>query len=259
MITLLEYDEQRADERELAALDASVLFATQPTVMWLNVDGLSRADVMEQLGVRFGLHPLVLEDMVNTSQRPKIEDFGSYVYIVLRMLYPSELGEDIVEEQVSLVLGPSYVISVQERSGDVFAPIRTRIKAARGRIRTLGADYLAYSLLDATVDSYFLVLEKLGDRLELLEDELITDPTPATLHTIHDLKTQLMFLRKSVWPLREVIHGLERGESTLVRESTTPYLRDVYDHTIQVIDTIESFHDVVAGMLDIYLSMSATR
>ncbi len=258
-VTLLEYDEQHFTERETQMVAPDLELAPEPTVTWINVDGLQPLAAVEQLGERFGLHPLVLEDILNTAQRPKMEDFADYLFIVLKMLYPSEEGAEILEEQVSLILGPSYVLSMQEREGDVFSSIRERIRHARGRVRKMGADYLAYVLVDAIVDGYFVALERLGDRVEFLEEELVINPTMSTLHTIHDLKMQMIFLRKSVWPLREVISSLVRGESALVRESTTIYLRDVYDHTIQVIDTIETLRDIVSGMLDIYLSSVSNR
>jgi len=213
----------------------------------------------EKLGKYFEVHPLVLEDIVNTGQRPKMEDFENYLFIVLKMFHYDEEADEIKTEQVSLVLGSNFVISFQEREGDVFHPIRERIRNAKGRIRKMAPDYLAYSLLDAIVDSYFIIMEKLGEEIENTEEKLVTNPTPATLQTIHNLKREMIFLRKSVWPLREVISALERGGSSLIQESTHIYLRDVYDHTIQVIDTIESFRDMVSGMLDIYLSSISNR
>jgi magnesium transporter len=164
----------------------------------------------------------------------------------------------VAAEQVSLILGPNYVISFQEGE-DVFEPLRERIKSGKGRIRKMGADYLAYALLDSIVDNYFAVLEKLGEAVEFLEEKLVTDPTRDTLHAIHNLKREMIFLRRSVWPLREVLGSLERGESPLVKDSTEVFFRDVYDHTIQVIDTIETFRDMLSGMLDIYLSSISNR
>jgi magnesium transporter len=162
-------------------------------------------------------------------------------------------------EQISLILGPNFVFSFQEKEGDVFDPIRERIRNGKGRIRKMGTDYLMYALLDSIVDNYFIILEKLGEKIELLEEKLVTRPTPDTLSTIHQLKREMIFLRKAVWPLREVISGLERNDSSMIKESTRIYLRDVYDHTIQTIDTIETFRDMVSGMLDIYLSSVSNR
>jgi magnesium transporter len=257
-ITIIDYDEARFQEKEAKTIEECFPLKDKPTVTWINVDGIHQVEILEKLGDCLGLHPLVLEDILNTGQRPKVEDFGDYIYIVLKMFYSDE-NDEIAEEQLSLILGPSFVISFQEREGDVFSPIRERIRSARGRVRKMGADYLAYALLDSVVDNYFVVLEKLGEKIEFLEEELVTNPTTETLQVIHDIKREMVFLRKSVWPLREIISGLERGESALIQESTLIYLRDVYDHTIQVIDTVETFRDIISGMLDIYLSSVSNR
>ena len=258
-ITIMDYDEMRFEERETKTIEEYLPFKDKPTVTWINVDGLHEVEILEQLGACLGLHTLVLEDILNTGQRPKMEDFGDYIYIVLKMLHPEDKNDEIAEEQLSLILGPSFVLSFQEREGDVLNAIRERIRNGRGRIRKMGADYLAYALLDSVVDNYFIVLEKLGEQIEFLEEELVTNPTTVTLQIIHDLKREMIFLRKSVWPLREIISGLERGESALIQESTGIYLRDVYDHTIQVVDTVETFRDMVSGMLEIYLSSVSNR
>ena len=205
------------------------------------------------------MHPLVLEDILNTGQRPKLEDFDEYVFVVLKMFRYGDQVDGMGIEQISLILGPSFVISFQEEPGDVFDLVRGRIRESKGRIRKMGADYLAYALLDALVDSYFVVLERVGEKVEFLEEELVSDPRPETLQAIHNLKRDMLFLRKSVWPLREVVGALVRGEPSLFGESITVYLRDVYDHSIQVIDTIETFRDMVSGMLDIYLSSVSNR
>jgi magnesium transporter len=224
------------------------------------VDHIDDVKMVEGLGECYGLHPLVLEDIMNTDQRPKIEDYGEYAFIVLKMLHYQERSGQIEPEQISLILGQNFVFSFQEgKTGDVFGPIRDRIRNGKGRVRKMGADYLVYSLVDAVVDNYFVILEKLGERVEFLEEELVAQPTPRTLKEIHSLKREMIFLRKALWPLREVIGVLERGESPLIRESTRIYLRDVYDHTIQVIDTIETIRDMVSGMLDIYLSSISNR
>jgi magnesium transporter len=188
-----------------------------------------------------------------------MEDFEDYLFIVLNMLQYDEEVNETKTEQVSLILGSNYVVSFQEDEGDVFGLIRERIRADRGRTRKMGADYLAYSLVDAIVDHYFMVLEKVGEQIEDIEDELVKNPTPEVLHTIHSLKRELIYLRKSVWPLREVISRLERWESHLIDKSIDIYLRDVYDHTIQVIDALETFRDTLSGMLDIYLSSVSNR
>ena len=255
----MDYDETQFQVRETETLEECYPFKDRPTIIWINIDGIHEIETLEKLGDCFGLHPLTLEDILNTDQRPKIEDYGEYIFIVLKMLYPDDETGEILAEQVSLVLGKNFVISFQEREGDIFNSVRERIRNGKGRIRKMGADYLVYSLLDSIVDNYFIILEKLGERIELLEEKLITKPVPETINLIHKLKREMIFLRRSVWPLREVIGSIERGESSLIKGSTNIYLRDVYDHTIQVIDTIETFRDILSGMLDIYLSSVSNR
>jgi magnesium transporter len=258
-IRLIDYDEAQLQEKEPRSIEECFPFKDLPTVTWVNVDGLHDIKIMEKIGKHFNLHPLVLEDILNTEQRPKIEDFDDYLFIVLKMLYCDESEDEIRAEQISIILGSNFVLSFQERVGDIFNPLRERIRNAKGRVRKMGPDYLAYCLLDAIVDNYFVVLEKLGEQIEGMEEELVTNPTPETLQRIHNLKMEMIFLRKSVWPLREVVSRLERGESELIKDATGIYLRDVYDHTIQVIDTIETYRDMLSGMLDIYLSSISNR
>jgi len=258
-ISIIDYDEKHYQEKETENIEESFPFKDKPTVSWINIEGIHKIEIIEKIGKHFNLHPLLLEDILNTDQRPKIEDFDDYIFVVLKMLYYDEKEKEIISEQVSLIIGSNFVISFQEKEGDVFNPIRDRIRNAKGRIRKMGADYLAYALIDAIVDNYFIILEKIGEKVEGMEDELVTNPTPETLQTIHNLKRDTIFLRKSVWPLREGISILERSESPLIQESTGIFLRDVYDHTIQIIDTIETFKDMVSGMLDIYLSSISNR
>ena len=258
-ITVIDYDEHVFNEKQVTTVAECFPFKATQTVTWINIDGLHDVSVIEEIGQAFDLHPLILEDILNTGQRPKFEDYDGHLFIVLRMLTCSDVNLAIDSEQVSLVFGPNVVISFQERVGDVFDPIRDRIRNAKGRIRKMGADYLAYSLLDAIVDSYFAILEATGERIETLEEELISEPGEKTLRQIHGLKREMIELRRSIWPLRELINGLQRSESPLIAETTSVYLRDVYDHTIQIIDAIESFRDMVSGMLDIYLSSLSNR
>lgn len=258
-ITLIDYDEVHFEKKELKTIEECFVYKEKPTVTWINVDGLHQVEILEKLGNCYSLHPLVLEDILNTEQRPKMEDYGEYLYIVLKMLEDNNKTNEILTEQISLIVGSNFVISFQEREGDVFDPIRERIRSGAGRTRKMGADYLAYTLVDSIVDNYFVILEKLGEKIEFLEEKLVNQPTSETLQTIHRLKREMIFLRKAVWPLREVINGLERGESSLIQQSTGIFFRDVYDHTIQVIDTIETYRDMVSGMLDIYLSSVSNR
>jgi len=258
-ISIFDYDERHFQELEVTAVEECFPFKTTPTFTWINVDGLHDMSVIEKIGGHFGLHPLVLEDIVNTGQRPRMEDFEDYIFIVMKMLIFDEQQQEISAEQVSLILGENYVISFQEKPGDVFEPVRERIRTSKGRVRQARSGYLAYALLDSIVDGYFILLENLGEKIEHLEETLLDKPTPDTLKAIQRLKRDLIFLRKSVWPLREVISGLERGGSHLFHETTITYLRDVYDHTIQVAETIESFRDMVASMRDTYLSSISNR
>jgi magnesium transporter len=258
-ITLIDYDEVNYRQEEIPEIEKCFALKTTPTVTWINIDGVHDTGLIEKVGSHFGLHPLVVEDIVSTGQRPKFEDYDEYLFVVFRMLTYDGGERQINSEQVSLVLGRNFVISFQERVGDVFEQVRERIKAGKGRIRKMGCDYLAYSLIDATVDNYFTVLERIGERIETLEEKLVAEPDEKMLNEIHDLKSEMLFLRKSVWPLREVINGLEKSESDLISDETNIYFRDVYDHTIQIIDTIESLRDTVSGMLDIYLSSLSNR
>jgi magnesium transporter len=258
-ISCIDYDDSEFSERQVSSIEECFQFKTTPTVTWINIDGLHDIEMMEKVGREFELHSLMLEDILNTGQRPKMEEFDKQLFVVLKMLSYDDDSETVNSEQVSVVLGSNFVISFQEREGDVFEGIRERIRNSKGRIRKMGADYLMYVLLDAIVDNYFIILEKIGERIEFIEEELVSNATEKTVGRIHYLKRELIFLRKSVWPLRELISGLQRSESVLVSESTDLFLRDVYDHTIQVIDTVETFRDMVSGMLEIYLSSVSNR
>jgi magnesium transporter len=258
-VTIIDYDGEKFLEKEAGTPEECFEFRDTATVTWINIDGVHDAEMIDKLGGRFGLHPLILEDIMNTDQRPKLEDLGDALYIVLRMIDFDGKGQKIESEQLSLVVGSNFVLSFQERPGDMFDPVRERIRKGKGRIRKLGPDYLAYALMDSVVDQYFVVLEKLGERIETLEEELIADPRTPTLHKIHDMKREMLFLRKSIWPVREVVAGLERAESTLIKASTGIFLRDVYDHTIQVIDNVETFRDMLSNMLETYLSSVSNR
>jgi magnesium transporter len=258
-ITVFDYDADKVLEERVGSIEECFPFRDKPSVTWINIDGLQNVQVIGALAERFGLHPLVQEDVVNTDHRPKVEDFDDYIFIVVKMMQWDAANEEATIEQVSLVLGENFVISFQERPGDVLEAVRGRIRAGKGRIRRMGSDYLAYSLLDAIVDGYFAVLERRGEQVELLEDELISRPGPETLKTIYQLKRDGLFIRKSIWPVREMVAGLERLESPLVGDGLSAYLRDLYDHTIQVIDTTETLRDMLSGMLDTYLSSVSNR
>jgi len=258
-ITVFDYDEKQFHAREVKTVEECFPYKETSTVTWINVDGIHDTHIIEEIGKRFEIHPLVLEGITNTSQRPKVEEFDKYIFIVLKMIYYNEKKEEIIVEQVSLVLGDNFVISFQEQEGDVFDPVRARIRQGKGHVRKAGADYLAYALIDSVVDHYFAIIEVFGDDIEKIEEELATNPHPDVLRTIYKIKRDTILLRRSVWPLREVLSGLQRAESPLIRENTFVYFRDIYDHTIQVMDTIEASRDMVTGMLDIYLSSMSNK
>ena len=231
----------------------------KPGVQWIDVDSIHDVAVLEQIGKCFGLHPLVLEDILNAGQRPKIEYYDNYVYIVAKMLFYDTQSGEFASEQESIILGDNFVISFGERENDIFKPVVERLRRNLGSIRKLGADYLLYSLLDLAVDNYFVVLEDLGEKIENIEDDLVAKPNADTLQCIHKLKRQMLFVHKSVWPLREVIGSMERGESSFIKEYITIYLRDLHDHVMQVMDTADTLRDILSSLLDIYLSSASNR
>jgi len=221
-ISIIDYDEKKFEEKTVETIEECFPFKDKPTVTWINIDGIHDVDIIEKLGKQFDLHPLLLEDIVNAEQRPKVDDYGNHLFIVMKMFQYDEKNDELIVEQVSMILGENFVISFQERIGDVFDFVRNRIRNSKGPVRKMSADYLAYALVDAIVDSYFVILEKIGEEIESREAELVTNPTPETLQTIYRLKTNLAHLRKSIWPLREVVSILERGG----------YNRDVKGHHI---------------------------
>jgi magnesium transporter len=260
-ITLMDYDVNGVRDSRVTATELSDKLKHAHGIKWVNVQGLGDISTMEQIGTCFNLHPLVLEDIINTDQRPKLEDYGDYLYVVLKTFsYETKGGEErINSEQVSLVLGKNFVLSFLEADGDQFAAVRERLHSGKGQIRKLGADFLMYSLIDAIVDGYFLFLETFDEKTEALEAELAARPQPGTLRSIYSLKRENVFLRRSLWPLREVINSLQRGDSPLFTRNTLLYLRDVYDHAIHIIESVESLRDLTAGMLDIYVSSVSYR
>lgn len=255
-ITIIDYDEEQFQEKEIETIEECFPFKEKPTMTWINIDGIHQVELIEKIGKHFDIHPLVLEDILNTTQRPKIEDFEDYIFAVLRMVYNKEKNE---EEQISIILGLNFVISFQEREGDIFESVRERIRNGKGRIRKMGSDYLAYALIDAVIDNYFVILEHFGEKIESLEEELMTNPHQETSREIHRLKKEMVFLHKSIWPLREVVNNLERDESPLIQATTGIYLKDVHDHIIQIIDIIELYRDMLSGIFDNYLSNISTR
>ena len=259
-ITLIRYDETFFAEKEIS-LPADFRSESEKDkrgITWLNIDGLQDIKLFEDVGQLFGLHPLVLEDIISTDQRPKTEDYGDYIYIVLKNFRGQE-NESLLSDQVSIILGKGFILSFQERESGLFESIKDKIRKNKGRIRKEGADYLAHAIIDNIVDNYFVVLENLEEKIDYLEDDLVKKTTPSTLEAIHILKRELILLRKSLWPLREAVSALERSDSPLINKSTGIYFKDIYDHIIAIIDTVETFRDMLSGMLDIYLSTISNR
>ena len=253
-LTLMQYDKSHLVEKSIDSFSKYVPDSVETAVTWINVEGIDDPSIIASAEGVFGIHPLVLEDIMHTEQRPKVEDFEDYIFLVLKVFSLEQDTGQLIINQISLVLMPGVVISFQEHGSDAFYSARNRLKADKGRIRKMGADYLAYALLDIVVDSYFGILEQQGDRIENIEQELLDRPSPQTLQNINSLKQEITMLRRSVWPLREVMSKLEKRDSSLIRETTIIYLRDVYDHIIQVVDTVDISRDILSGMLDMYLS-----
>lgn len=259
VITLIEYNRDTFQEMKVGRIEEVFRCRDDSKVSWINIDGLADVEMLRKLGEHFGLHPLALEDVLNTHQRPKIEEYQDHCFIVAQMV-TREGAEGVEFEQVSMFLSQNFLITIQEESErDVFETVRARLRSGRGFARSMRHDYLAYALLDAIVDHFFPVLESIGERIEDIEDELLEHPTRECVMKLHDLKRELLQLRRSAWPSREVISALSRDESGLVSKETRVFLRDCYDHTIQIMDVIESYRDLTSGMMDLYLSSLGIR
>ena len=257
-INLIKYNQNEYKE-EAISTKGDILIYPYNGVKWINVVGISDISVIEKLGEIFKLNPLLQEDILNTNSRPKFDEYEDYIYIVVRFLNFDNVTNEIKGEQVSIILGSNYVLSFAEEQNEIFEQVFKRIKSSKSIIRSSGADYLAYALVDCIVDNYFEVLENIEDNMEILEDELINKPNQKTLKGIYNLKRELILLRRSVWPLREVMNGMQKGNSEFIEKNTELYLRDVYDHIIQIIDTTQLFVDIISGMLDTYLSSINNR
>jgi magnesium transporter len=258
-IRVMHYDAAKLTERELDRIEEGAALKAPSGVTWVHVTGVHDVDLLGRLGRSFGLHPLVVEDISNTDQRPKVEEYEGYAYLVIKLLHDDTPDGGTVVEQVSVVLGPDFVLSFEEAEPTVFEAVRQRLRDDRGGIRAQGADYLAYCLLDSVVDNYFVVLEKFGERVDTLQEDLLKKHGNRAQHELHQLRREMIRLRKSVWPLREVIGTLERGGSKLFRRETWVYLRDVYDHVIHMIDTLETLHEVLTYTMDLNLLNATNR
>ncbi len=260
-IRIICFDSNSIDEQEFTTIEACLTYYNQhPGIKWINIDGLHDVEALKTLGAAFDIHLLALEDVMNTNQRPKVEAYDKHLFIVLKMFYSQEASNEIEAEQMSFILGKDYVLSFQEKVGDVFGEVRNRLRTSvAGPIRKSGADYLLYTLMDAVVDHYFVALEKIGLQLEATDDELTQNPNPQTLRKIHELKKQVVFLKRMTWPLRELFGSLGRTEVNLINKKTHIYLRDVHDHSIQVLDSIEAIREMISGMIDMYQSSVSNK
>lgn len=258
-LNLFDYNAKTCIEKKIDYKKKRFPFKKKSSVTWINIDGLHDVSVIEKIGSQYDIHPLTLEDILNTDQRPKIEIFDDYILIILKMLYYDDKKKKISSEQVSIILGDHYVISFQETKDDIFDPIRHKLRQEMSKIRDMPSDYLMHAILDIIVDNYFIILEQTGEKIAIFEEELMNNPRSDTLKDIYRLKREILFLRRAVWPLREVISKLEKSESALINKQTEVFFRDLYDHVIQVIDNIENFRDLTSGMLDLYLSSISNK
>jgi magnesium transporter len=260
IIVLIDYDPEQATRLQVDTPEACAPYLETPSVSWMDVQGLGSEDILQRLGQVFGLHPLVLEDIVNVPQRPKVEEYEDQLLIITRMVMPEEGEDGFFTEQVSFILGKHYLLTVQEEPElDTFGSVRDRIRLARGKIRQHGPDYLAYCLLDTIVDGFFPVLEDYGERLEDLEDEVVARPTRQTLEQIYAIRRELVTLRRAIWPQRDAINNLIRDKNPLISEEVRIYLRDCSDHAVQVLDMVETYRELSSSLMDVYLSAVSNR
>ncbi len=258
-IEVFDYDKDSFEEKELSNIEEAFTYSDSEPVTWININGLSRTEAIEKIGLHYKLHPLILEDIANTQQRPKIDEYDEYLFVVLKMLYFDQ-DEKLSIEHISFVLGKNYVITFQEADGDVFDGIRNRIRTGKGKIRTSGSDYLLYALMDAVVDNYFSLIEVMGNKIEELEDDLFEEkPNDDITYDIQSLKKEILRIRRAVFPLREVVNRIEKSDHTLITEKTQFYLRDLYDHIIQVSENIEIYRDMIWGLMDMYMTTISNK
>jgi len=258
-ITLIDYNQDHCREAVLDSIEEAAEYLDRPTVTWINIDGIHDGEVIEAAGRVFGIHPLVLADIMNTRQRPKYEPYDNLAFIVVKMLDMQPDRQEIISEQLSIVIRRNCVVTFQEAPGDVLDGLRERIRGGKGRIRSAGSDYLAHCILDAVLDGYYEVLDDLSDRVEEMEERLVEHPRQNQLHRIYAARRELLLLRKYIRPIREMVASLDRNETGLIRPETSPYIRDLYDHSIQIIETMEMLRDAIAGMLEMYLTSSSNR
>jgi magnesium transporter len=258
-INLTEYDENNSETYEIKSVAEIDPFTDTPQVTWVSVCGLHETEFLKQVGEKFKIHPLVLEDILNIDTRPKIEITDDYLFIVMKLLIFNPEQKILETEQVSFILGKTFLFSFSEKSDDIFNPIKERIATQLGKIRKRGSDYLLYALMDIVVDHYFLALEKVEERIETLDDEVINNPERSQIESIYNLRNLLLMMRRSIWPLREIVNQLIKDDSDLLEDSIEPYLRDLYDHTIHITESIEQQREITNGLMEIYLSMMSNK
>ena len=259
ILTIIRFDIDQISETTIKSSDEWPLFEENPGVTWINTEGLHQVDIVEKIGKQFCIHPLTLEDILDTDHRPKVEDFENHIFVMMKILAYDTRKEEILSEQISFILLKNTLLTFQERASDIFDPVQNRLHRTNSRIRQFGADFLLYSLMDIVVDNYFLVLEQIGAKIQEIEETLTDQPAQETLHTIHHLHREMLALRNAIMPLREVVLHLSRCDSTLLNNQSISYFQDIYDHTIQIIDMLENYRDIVNGIKDMYFSAVSTH
>jgi magnesium transporter len=258
-VEVFDYNADKFEEKELSQIEDAFIYKSTDSITWININGLSHINDIEKIGNHYNLHPLILEDIVNTAQRPKIDEYDDYMFVVIKMLYYNT-EENIISEQVSFILGKNYVLTFQEADGDVFENVRDRIRHGKGRIRGLGSDYLLYALIDSVTDHYYSIIEKMGDKIEDLEDNLFNGQTQNEIsQQIQDLKRELLKVRRAIFPLREIINRIEKTEHKLILDKTLHYFRDIYDHIIQVTENIDIYREMVWSLMDMYMTAISNK
>lgn len=258
-ITVFDYTKDTVEEHVVQSVEQIVQFKDTKSITWVNIEGLKNVELVEAIGTYFDIHPLVLEDILNARQRPKLEEHDNYLYIVLKGLTLQRNHVSVEYEQISILVLENFVFTFKEKRDELFAPILRRLKDSKGRFRSQGADYLTYVILDTVVDSYFSLQDSFDEILDSLEDKLLSNPTTKLLETIQRAKRELIFVRRSVSPLREVLNTLLRSETALIDERTQVYFRDVYDHVIRISEAVETYRDILGGLLDIYISSVSNK
>jgi magnesium transporter len=258
-IRVIDYDQSKLNEAQLDDISKGKEFKETNTVTWINIDGLHDHTLMQKIGDIFDLHPLLLEDIMNTDQRPKLEEFDNCLFLVLKMLRYDKEKQVIIAEQLSMVLGRTFLLTFQEQPGDVFEPVRERIRKQKGRIRATGIDYLAYALVDTVIDNYIAIIERIGEQIEDLDEEVLTNPKPVVMEKINTLKREMNYLRKSIRPLREAVIQLLKLDSKLIKDKTIPFLRDLQDLIIHATEAIDMYREMLSDQLNIYNSSISNR